>query len=135
MRLLIEAAPRTKKNHGSRMRMGTRTLHLPSEAFLKFQAIAVPQLRRAWAGLPAITRPVNVRAMFYRDALRGDACGYYQALADVLERAGVVEDDVLCEQWDGSRLRKDADHPRIEVELEEVVDSDRVRAKDRKARR
>jgi len=65
-----------------------------------------------------ITDEVNCRALFYRDALRGDAVGYYQALADALEEAGIVKNDRLIVSWDGSRLLKDADIPRIEVTLD-----------------
>lgn len=115
--LLIRCAPRTKKNHGSRKRMGNRTVNMPYEAFLRFQNLSVPQLQRAWRGRDPIDVPVNVSATFYRDALRGDAVGYYQALADILQKAGVVEDDVLIAAWDGSRLSKDAKNPRVELEI------------------
>ena len=64
-----------------------------------------------------IARPVNCAALFYRDALRGDAVGFYQGLADVLEKAGIVENDKFIVSWDGSRLRKDAARPRVELVL------------------
>jgi hypothetical protein len=67
-----------------------------------------------------ICSAVNCRAIFYRDAERGDAVGYYQALADALEEAGIVKNDRLIVSWDGSRLSKDAANPRIEVVLEGV---------------
>jgi glycine/D-amino acid oxidase-like deaminating enzyme len=78
-----------------------------------------PRIRSALAtaGMAPIAYPVNCRAIFYRDANRGDAVGYYQGLADVLEKAGVVINDVCITTWDGSRLRKDAANPRVEVEL------------------
>ncbi len=120
MRLVIETAPRTKKNHGRIMRMGRFNKVMPSEAFMAFQGVAVLQLQRAWVGHAPISVPVNVRARFYRDALRGDAVGYYQALADVLQKAGVVSDDKVIVAWDGSRLDKDAARPRIELEIEEL---------------
>ena len=63
---------------------------------------------------------MNCRALLYRDALIGDAAGYYQALADWLESSGVIVNDRLIVQWDGSRLLKDAARPRIEVTLEEL---------------
>ena len=46
-----------------------------------------------------------------------DAVGYYQALADALESAGVLSNDKWITQWDGSRLAKDAERSRIEVTL------------------
>lgn len=60
---------------------------------------------------------LNCCALFYRDRLTGDAVGYYQALADALEEAGIVENDRLIVSWNGSQLLKDAKNPRIEVSL------------------
>ena len=64
--------------------------------------------------------PLNCRALFYRDARRGDAVGYYQGLADLLEKRGVIENDAQLTQWDGSRLLLDRENPRVEIELTEV---------------
>lgn len=63
---------------------------------------------------------LNCRAHFYRDANRGDAVGYYQGLADLLEKRGIVFNDSQIVSWDGSRLFVDKDQPRVEVTLEEV---------------
>ncbi len=122
MKLTIKGPPRTKKNHGRRRysRRKRMIVNIPSEAFEDFEARALPQLKIDWMRLARgkpITVPCNVAALFYRDALRGDAVGYYQALADVLQKAGVVKDDVLVEQWDGSRMMKDAERPRIELTI------------------
>lgn len=64
-----------------------------------------------------LAQPLNCAAIFYRDALRGDAVGYYQGLADALKSAGVLSDDKWIVQWDGSRLAKNTKRPRIEVTL------------------
>ncbi len=73
------------------------------------------------AKLP-ITGPVSIEATFYRDALRGDAAGYYQALADLIQEPhgkrgglGIILDDKQIQHWDGTRLDKDKGNPRIEV--------------------
>jgi Holliday junction resolvase RusA-like endonuclease len=110
--------PRTKKNHGFRTKQGHQ---MPSHAYTAWNRIAQTQLA-AWRSscrvpLP-ITDPVNCRATFFREANRGDAVGYYQALADTLEAAGIVENDRLIVSWDGSRLAKDSDLPRVEIVLE-----------------
>lgn len=125
MTFTILGAPRTKKNHGRRIKRGRRIFHVPSQACTDWTGIAVLQLRSqlacvAWPA-PTLQGPVNVRALFYRDANRGDAVGYYQALADALEAAGVVENDRLCVSWDGSRLLLDRARPRIEVTLEPAL--------------
>jgi Holliday junction resolvase RusA-like endonuclease len=118
--IVVVGAPRTKKNSGSMWRpKGGGTRYVASEAYRRWEAIALPQLRLAWAGRATITQPVNVRATFYREANVGDAVGFYQALADALEKAGVLENDRLIVSWDGTRMAKDARRPRIEFELEE----------------
>lgn len=60
---------------------------------------------------------VNCRAVFYRDANRGDLIGYAQGLADLLEERGVLVNDALIQGWDGSRLDVDHERPRVEAEL------------------
>jgi len=121
LHFVLLGAPRTKKTSNRIVRAGKRGQGclriVPSAAHESWKrkvlgrAIAVA---RASKETP-ILMPVNVRAHFYRDALRGDAAGYYQALADLLQAAGVIGDDKWIASWDGSRLRKDKDAPRIEV--------------------
>jgi Holliday junction resolvase RusA-like endonuclease len=117
---IVVGAPRTKKNHGKVVKRGKRRFHVPSEAYTTWCAKATLQMRLARRGAPPIDRPVNVAARFYRDAVAGDAVGYYQGLADALQAAGVVVDDKHIVTWDGSRLHKDAARPRVEIEITEV---------------
>lgn len=124
----LPVTPRTKKNSRVHAKVRGRTVPLPSEAYREMAAGIVAWARRL-AGLIIIrgkvwdifnahlSQPLNCAAIFYRDANRGDAVGYYQALADALESAGVLSDDKWITQWDGSRLAKDADRSRIEVTL------------------
>lgn len=120
--LTIFGAPRTKKTHSRIFRAGRtgRPRIMPSaahEAWYAVASAAVVHWRTA-NRVATITDPVNVRALFYREALTGDTCGYYQALADLLERTGVLENDRLIASWDGSRLLKSKENPRIEVMIE-----------------
>ena len=112
LRLVIHGAPRTKKNHGTRLKIGKQIKTVPSAAWRSWRDVALLQIPKA-AELPE--GRYNVRALFYRDAERGDAVGYYQGLADVLEEAGVVRDDAWLVAWDGSRLLKDPRDPRVEL--------------------
>src|ERR1700691_2585374 len=89
------SAPRTKKNSGRIVYIskgGVRTPRfMPSIAFRDWNKTAQvwlsvnarPKLAREYPA--GIAFEVNCRALFYRDALRGDAVGFYQALADALE--------------------------------------------------
>lgn len=117
--LTIYGTPRTKKNSGRIVPRGERNILLPSAAWSDWAAAVAPKLQ-AWVAaqkLVPIAQPMNCAAIFYRDALRGDAVGFYQGLADLLEKGGVVEDDKWIVTWDGSRLRKDAARPRVELVL------------------
>lgn len=122
MKLTILGAPRTKKNHGFRTKQGHQ---MPSAAYSAWDRMAQLQIMR-WRvegngpRIRPIDYPVNVEAIFYREALVGDAVGFYQALADTLEKGGIVENDRLIVSWDGSRLLKDKDNPRVEVEITEA---------------
>jgi hypothetical protein len=122
----IAGAPRTKKNHGRRkysFRL-KRTLNIPSEAYEDWASQALrslPSIRRAaeFAGIVLpIEADVNCAAIFHRQALAGDAVGYYQGVADWMENVNILRNDVQIVSWDGSRLAKDATNPRIEVRLE-----------------
>ncbi len=143
MVLTILGAPRTKKTSNRIVRVKGRPIVLPSKANVGWTSSAVLQLRaqyRASAGLfgrvlgvsadrksvrvgrvdAALDCPVNVRALIYRDANRGDLVGYLQAICDALETAGVVEDDKLCVSFDGSRMFVDRHAPRVEIELSDT---------------
>lgn len=137
---VLFGAPRTKKN-SSRVvtipKKGARRCALcghrpgfpkllPSEAHEDWFDEAMQQapgivseLGRRGVELPLVAL-VNVRALFYRERDTGDACGFYQALGDWLQAAGILQDDRLIESWDGSRRLKDAADPRIEVWIEVV---------------
>lgn len=119
--LTIRGIPRTKKTSNRIFRAGKtgRLRVMPSEAHQDWFEHAKFQLVR-WmrhAIRHPFTSEVNVCALFYRAANVGDAVGYYQALADLLERAGLLANDRQIVSWDGSRLHKDATNPRIEVEI------------------
>lgn len=120
--LHIPGAPRTKKNHGTVIQRGRRRFHVPSDAWTAWATAAAfaiaPTVRRHAPRLPFPPAvQLNCAALFFRHARVGDAVGYYQGLADLLERAGVVENDVSIVSWDGSRLLKDAQRPRVELVL------------------
>ena len=117
MALVIFGPPRSKKNSGRIVRAGKRLRLLPSAAQVSWAKSAIFQLRAQWRSA-AITKPVSVRAMFFRERNVGDLINFMQAVADALEHAGVVVNDRLIVSWDGSRLSKDAVRPRVELEVE-----------------
>lgn len=131
--LIVEGAPRTKKTtnvlaHAGAHQRG-RGIVLPSKKWVQWTRTAKIELDvgptplETWVPIAQhqpIRSDVNCRALFYRDANRGDAVGYYQGLADLLEKRTVIVNDRQIVSWDGSRLLKDAAHPRVELWLEAV---------------
>jgi Holliday junction resolvase RusA-like endonuclease len=125
----IPGPPRTKKNSGRIVQASGRPRMLPSKAFEEWNKQAQIYLmleksrcRDSWVGFMPYMDPVNCRALFFVDRWpAGDAVGYYQALADALEDAGIVENDRLISSWDGSRVILDKENPRIEVELRLII--------------
>lgn len=128
----IIVPPRTKKNHAQLIPNLKRPLLVPSAPYREWERAAIRTFvkaglcRKAADGKrllwhqPAISQPVNCRALIFRDRLTGDAVGFYQAIGDLLELAGVVENDRYIVSWDGTRLLKDKERPRVEVVLTEV---------------
>ena len=133
MRFVIEGAPRTKKTSNRVFRVGGKIRIVPSAAHDEWARAAIPQLQLQWARAARTVHiehgagrlsiggplqvPVTVRALVYRDADRGDLTGYMQAIADALERAGVIQNDRLIDSWDGTRRLIDRARPRVEIDL------------------
>jgi Holliday junction resolvase RusA-like endonuclease len=114
--LTLYAAPRTKKTSNQLQRFGGRLKVVPSKAWMAWRdKVLASGDVKPWMRLR--DQPYNCAAIFYRDADRGDATGYMQSLADVLEEAGVVSNDRLLVSWDGTRLRVDRKNPRVEITL------------------
>ena len=114
--VMIPGPPRTKKNHSRIVRYGGKAGILPSEAYMEWEANGLKTCKIK--GRKGLAEPLNVRATIYRATLTGDAVGYYQAIGDFLQKAGVVVDDKWLVSWDGTRLDKDAASPRVELTLE-----------------
>ncbi|SRR5258706_359776 len=128
--LVVDGAPRTKKTSNILAKAGRRGrgIVLPSKAWTAWTKSAKIEVDvgvqvPCWQPI-ALMQPVhskvNCRAFFYREADRGDAVGYYQGLADLLQKRTVVVNDRQIISWDGSRLLKDAARPRVELWLEAI---------------
>lgn len=136
--------PRTKKNHAQIIPGVMRTLKdgrriqapllAASPEYKEWERAAIHSLK-PWVlamhregAIPLPKEPMNCRALIYRHANVGDAVGFYQGLADFLEHnygtdeepIRILHNDCYIVSWDGSRLLKDKDRPRIELVLEPV---------------
>lgn len=102
-----------------------RRILLPSKQYKAFEEEAMKQLLWMYGNIEPIDYPVNLKAIFYREAnYKSDLVNYMQALQDVLVKGGVLKDDnvKIVQSIDGSRLFTDKNYPRIEVEIERVKD-------------
>jgi len=100
---------------------------LPSEAYRTWEADAIrqctlikPKLRAAGVELP-IVHPIGIEALFYLAPTKSgamrldcpDLSNLMGAVADMLQEAGIIQDDRLIADWDGSRRL--LGEPRVEV--------------------
>ncbi len=133
VRLIIYGAPATKKTKSEIGFVNGKPRVFPSKTWRRWVTEAKLIVVEGEDQLPIAT-PVNVDAQFYRVRNAGDAVGYYQGLADLLEicwscrkkrcKCGVpyqvLADDKYLVSWDHSRLRKDKEQPRVLVTLDPV---------------
>lgn len=116
---IIQIPPVTKKNHGRIVRIGNRSILLPSEQFAKYQKTAGSFLKPL-----GIDYKVNIKCLFYMPTRRiVDLVGLLQAIDDVLTHYGVIIDDNsrIVAGHDGSRVFYDKEHPRTEIYIEKML--------------
>ena len=72
---------------------------------------------------PKFAGEVHVRALYWLPDNRSkpDLINLEEATADILEAAGIVANDRLIVNWDGSRIAGiDKYNPRVEIEITEA---------------
>ena len=129
MKFTIPVKPRTKKNHSSIVRLNNgKTLLLPSKQYREFEQEVIKYLNVHFKhDSKPISKRSNLKCIFYKDKnYRSDLMGYMQAIADVLVKAKILEDDNsnIVFSTDGSRVFLDKDNPRIEVEITEYEETE-----------
>lgn len=121
-RIVLTGRPITKKNHQTiaRNRRTGRPYVLQSERYRQYEEDCLKQLmacRARFAG------PVRMKCLYWMPNRRGspDLLGLLQATADILEEAGVIDNDRNVVSFDGSRIMGvDKQNPRVEIEVEGV---------------
>lgn len=120
----LEGPPRSKKNSPQLIPGAKFPRVLPSKAYRRWHAeqrVKFDAELRAMqdAGRVPIGRPVQLKAVFYRDRNgAGDLTNFEAGLEDFLQDVGVLVNDRFVRSKDGSRLEVDRARPRIEVTLE-----------------
>lgn len=134
--LVIFGAPRTKKNSQAiATNQATGATFIAKDKKLQqWEKAARTQLQLQWGAKPPIAGPVQLRAMVYAEANRGDLLNYLAAVSDILQQhvkrikgvkvllwSGVYVNDVQVKSVDGSRLLKDDKKPRVEIYVTELA--------------
>ncbi len=86
------------------------------------QCLGIKAVLRARGVVLPIVSLVSIEAHFFQDANRSDATGLYESLADLLQDVGIIQNDKLIEDWDGSRRLVDKARPRVEVYISVVAE-------------
>lgn len=117
---MIPGRPITKKNSGRYCGPGR---FRPSAAYEAYEAVAVPalkmQARKAGINDP-IDSPCKLTVSYYMPnrAAWPDLVGLMQATADLLEEAGIIENDRLILSWNGTDIAGiSQNNPRCEIWL------------------
>jgi Holliday junction resolvase RusA-like endonuclease len=120
MKLVIPGRPATKKNSSRIVKFGKRTSLIPSEAFEKYQVEALWHLKKYKQKFEG---PVQVCCLYWLPNKQWwpDLIGLLQATSDILEKAGIIENDKFIANYDGSRIvGLDKVNPRVEIFIEAV---------------
>lgn len=102
------------------IKSSTRTILLPNKKYIEWEKGAIYQLeaQKEKIGSQTIEEPVNVASVVYRLTKRRiDLINLQQSIHDVLERAGILENDFLIETTVGSRriLGVEKGQERVEI--------------------
>lgn len=123
----LPGSPRTKKTSNQAHRSGRKcaacklgTGHIvvrPSQRFLDWENTCKDFVRKRPELNLQLAGQLELSALVYRDKNLGDLGGYLNAVCDVLQSTGIILNDRQIASFDGSRLDKDAENPRVEITL------------------
>ena len=121
-KFIIQGRPMTKKNSMTKTRYGL----IQSKQYRDYEKMALCQLMtqkpRSFRTIACAAR-MNVE--YYMPNRKGwpDLFGLVQATADILESAGIIEDDGYIAEMGGSMIAGiDAEDPRVEITVSEITD-------------
>ena len=118
MRFTIKGNPPTKKNSAQIVMAGAHPRLMPSKAYREYEQVFLWQVPAA--AKQKLDLPHTLRCVYYMQTRRRvDLNNLLAATADLLVKAGVLEDDNsrIIYSLDGSRVRYDKENPRVEIEL------------------
>nr|DAO07453.1 MAG TPA: Endodeoxyribonuclease RusA [Caudoviricetes sp.] len=119
--LVISGRPATKKNSSRIVRVGKFHKPLPSKAFVVYERKALDQLKVYDALHYTGSLQLTVRYYLPDRKWWPDLIGLLQATSDILQKAGIYDDDKYIVSYDGSCIAGlDKENPRCEIEIKEL---------------
>lgn len=118
--IVLPGRPITKKNHQRIVRSAGRPIVIQSKQYKAYEQNCL------WALKGCQTRfsgPVEIQARYWMPDRRSwpDLLGLLQATCDILEKAGILENDRDVVSVDGSRIvGVDRKNPRVEVVIRQA---------------
>lgn len=125
LKIIIPGRPVPKKN--SPLMVAGKNLILPSKAFRAYEKFCIgtktkPGWLIKWAHI-RFTDSVSICAQYWLPDKRWwpDLVGLLQGTSDLLEKAGILENDALINSYDGSRIMGiHKESPRAEITIEHL---------------
>lgn len=122
VKFFIPGRPATKKTGQRIVWVKKRARILPSEAYEVYEEYCLFWLKRI---NERFTGKVKVSAVYTMPDRRSwpDLCGLLQATGDILERAGIIENDRDIVSWDGSYIedKTSKENPGVCIFLHEIT--------------
>ena len=123
MKIVIPLLARPKKNSQQIIwnKNTKKPMIIQSKEYLKFERDCRYFLLKYQGN--KISCPVNIKALFFvPDKIRRDLTNLENAIADILVKYGVLEDDNynIIQSWDGSRVIYEKGRSETIIEIEKV---------------
>lgn len=118
MKLVISGNPVSKKNHSQIIMVKGHPRLIPSKPYREYEKVFQWQVPAA--AKVRLNLPHTLKCVYYMETRRRvDLNNLIAATADLLVKAGVLEDDnaQIVYSLDGSRVEYDKENPRVEIEL------------------
>jgi len=118
----IPGRPATKKTSQRVVRRGGFTRILPSLLYEKYENHCKAYCDSIWKdlGYNPMDFGISIKLKVYLDSwIVGDECGYQQAHGDIIQKHGIIADDMWIHWVDNGEhmIHYDKENPRIEVEI------------------
>ena len=122
LKFKIPGRPSTKKTSQRVVRRGKYTKILPSALYERYENNCKGYCESFWKNLnlEPMDFGISLKLKVFLDSwIVGDECGYQQAHGDIIQKHGIIADDMWI-HWvdnDSHMINIDKENPRIEVEI------------------